>query len=379
MGSKRRRNIAVVLGIVLILAIGSAAGLRTVKARQKSDPPPVALEFASGDLTRIEMHSMRRWLAVSGALQPINLATVKSKSSGDVVSIAVREGQAVKAGAVLARIDTADLDAKLIERVGALESARAQLALAEKQREQNTKLLKQNFISQSAYDNSESGYTVAKGQVKSAEAQVQLARNALRDSVVVAPIAGIVAKRHVQPGEKVAFDTPIVTVVDLRDLELQAMVPAGDVPELALGMPVELSVDGFDRRFSGRVERINPATEPGTRAIVVYVGLPNPDNALKSGMFASGRIALAAGAPTRTLPITAVRNDAGQTYVWAIREGKLVRRAIVTGQRDDEAGLIEVKSSLAADEPVLAARFDNRKEGAPAVVRAPTTSASRPG
>ena len=208
---------------------------------------------------------------------------------------------------------------------------------------------------------------------------MQLARNAIRDSVVLAPISGIVAKRHVQPGEKVAFDTSIITVVDLRDLELQAMVPAVDVPELVMGMPVELTVDGFDRRFSGRIERINPATEPGTRSIVVYVGLPNPDNALKSGMFASGRIALAASAPTATLPITAVRSEIGQTYVWVIREGKLVRRTVVTGRRDEEAGLIEVKSPLPADEPVLAARFDNLKEGAPAVVRAPTSSASRPG
>lgn len=379
MGSKRRRNMAVLLGIVLILAIGSAAGYRAVKAREKKDPPAVALEFASGDLARVQMYSMRRWLAVSGALQPVKLATVKSKSSGDVLSIAAREGQTVKSGEVLARIDTSDLEAKLVERVGALEAARAQLALAEKQREQNVKLLKQNFISQSAYDNSESGYTVAKGQVKSAEAQVQLARNAIRDSIVITPISGIVAKRHVQPGEKVAFDTPIITVVDLRELELQAMVPAADVPELSMNMPVELAIDGFDRRFTGRIDRINPATEPGTRSIVVYVGLPNPDNALKSGMFATGRIALAAGAALPTLPLTAIRSDAGQSYVWVIREGKLVRRAVVTGQRDDEAGVVEIKTTLATNEPVLAARFDNLKEGAPAVVRAPTPSASRPG
>ena len=377
MGSKRRRNVAVLLGIVLILAIGSAAGYRAVKAREKKDPPAVALEFASGDLTRVQMQSMRRWLAVSGALQPVKLATVKSKSSGDVLSIAAREGKAVKAGEVLARIDTSDLEAKLVERVGALEAARAQLALAEKQREQNVKLLKQNFISQSAYDNSESGHSVAKAQVKSAEAQVQLARNAIRDSVVIAPISGIVAKRHVQPGEKVAFDTPIITLVDLRELELQAMVPAADVPELSLSMPVELAIDGFDRRFTGRIERINPATEPGTRSIVVYVGLANPDNALKGGMFATGRIALGGGTPVPTLPLTAVRMDAGQSYVWVIRDGKLVRRAVVTGQRDDETGVVEIKTTLPAGDPVLAARFDNLKEGAPAVVRAPVPSASR--
>src|SRR5207253_6732139 len=137
-----------------------------------------------------------------------------------------------------------------------------------------------------------SSFNVAQGNVKSMEAQVQLARNALKDSVAASPLSGIVAKRHVQPGEKVAIEAPLVTIVDLRDLEVQAMVPAIDVPALKIGMPVEFNVDGFgERRFTGRIERINPATEAGTRAILVFVGLPNPDTLLKSGMFATGRIA----------------------------------------------------------------------------------------
>jgi RND family efflux transporter MFP subunit len=141
-------------------------------------------------------------------------------------------------------------------------------------------LLKQNFISQNAYDNSESSLEVSQGTVKSAEAQVQIARNALRDAQALSPLDGVVAKRHVQIGEKVAFDSPLVTVVDLTDMELQAAVPAVDVPELSIGKAVELTIDGFgERRFTGRVERINPSAEAGTRAILVYVGIPNRDGA----------------------------------------------------------------------------------------------------
>ena len=211
--------------------------------------------------------------------------------------------------------------------------------------------------------------------MKSAEAQVQLAQNALRDADVVAPLQGIVAKRHVQPGEKVAIEASVVTIVDLKDLELQAMVPAIDGPELKLGMPVELSVDGFgERRFQGRVERMNPSTEPGTRAILVYVSLPNPDAALKGGMFSTGRIALAASAPAPTLPLAAVRSEGGQSYVWTIDNGKLARRIVITGRRDDTSGRVEIKTALPAQTPVLAARFDNLKDGAPALVKAPASS-----
>jgi RND family efflux transporter MFP subunit len=213
---------------------------------------------------------------------------------------------------------------------------------------------------------------VSQGTVKSAEAQVQIARNALRDAIAMSPLAGVVAKRHVQVGEKVAFDSPLVTVVDLTDMELQAAVPAADVPELAIGKAVELTIDGFgDRRFTGRVERINPAAEPGTRAILVYVGIPNPDAALRGGMFATGRIALAASAPVATLPATAVRTEGGQTYVWTVENGKLVKRGVVTGRRDEAAGRIEVRTGLPQDVPVLAARFDNLKDGAPAIVKGP--------
>ena len=133
-----------------------------------------------------------------------------------------------------------------------------------------------------------------------------------------------------QPGEKVAFDAPLVTVVDLKDMELQALVPAVDIPELKPGMTVELAVDGFgDRKFTGRIERINPSTEPGTRAILVFVGIPNPDAARCAAACsrpAASRSPRARRSPT--LPATAVRTEAGQTYVWTIEDGKLAKRMV---------------------------------------------------
>jgi membrane fusion protein, multidrug efflux system len=363
-------------------AVGGSVALRAAKkGNDAGAKAPVTLEFAPGDLAQVETKPLARWLPVSGALQPVNQATVKAKVSGDVRHIAVREGETVRAGQVLARIDTADLEARVAERIGALESAKAQLAMAEKTSASNQALLRQNFISQIAVDNSESSLSVARGTVKSAEAQVQMARNALHDAIVVSPLSGIVAKRHVQPGEKVAFDSPVVTVVDLKEMELQAAVPSADVPALAIGMPVDLTSDGFgERRFRGRIERINPATEAGTRSILVYVGIPNADASLRGGMFATGRIALAADAPAPTLPQAAIRTEAGQTFVWTIESGKLQRRIVVLGRRDDEAGRVEVKTALPAGVPILAARFDNLKDGASALVKtAPAADKAKAG
>lgn len=380
----RRRMIAALLMVSLLAGIGAAVAFRMVKKAQEGKENdravPVALEFAPGDLATVESHALSRWLAVSGTMLPVRQATVKSKVSGEVRQITVREGEAVTAGQVLVKVDTADLDAKLLERQGQLESARAQLAMAEKNLNNNQKLLKQSFISQNAFDNSESTLNVSLGSVKSAEAQVRLAQNALKDAVVTAPLSGVVSKRHVQPGEKVGFDAPLVTVVDLRDMELQALIPAVDIPEIKPGMTVSLIVDGFgERKFTGRIERIAPSTEAGTRAILVFVGIPNTDAALRGGMFATGRIALFAGAAVASLPASAVRNEGGQTFVWAIDEGKLVKRAVVVGRRDAETGRVELKSALPGTLKVLAARFENLKEGAPALVKATVSPVPRQG
>jgi RND family efflux transporter MFP subunit len=370
-----------IVGIILTLAVAAALavgiGLRVSKRAAAETPggaQAVTLEFAPADVAFVEPAALTRWLPLSGTLQPVDQTTVKSKVSGEIRQVTVREGQAVKAGQVLVRFDTADLEAKLTDRIGALEASRAQLALAEKTRAQNQLLLKQNFISQTAYDSAESNLSVSLGTVKSIEAQAQLAKNALRDAVVTAPIIGTVAKRHVQPGEKVNFDAPLVTIVDLTEMELQAMVPANDTPALGVGMKVALTIDGFgERRFTGTIERINPTTEAGTRAILVFIHIPNPDAALRGGMFGTGRVTLAAGEPVPTLPAVAVRTEAGQAFVWTIENGKLARRIVTLGRRDDTAGRVEIKTALSPGTPVLAAPFDNLKAGAPALVRAATS------
>jgi RND family efflux transporter MFP subunit len=371
----RRRAIGGLLALLVLMALAGSVALRASKRGGDAPDPkaPVALEFAPADLAHVEPRALSRWLPLSGTLQPLNQTTVAAKVAGEIRQVTVREGEAVKTGQVIVRFDTADLEARLTDRMGTLEASRAQLSLAQKTQNQNQQLLKQKFISQNAYDAAESNLSVTQGTLKSNEAQVELARYALNWAVVTAPLAGVVAKRHVQPGQKVAIDAPLVTIVDLSQMELQAMVPANDIPELALGMPVDVAIDGFgERRFPGTIERINPTTEAGTRAILVFIHIPNPDAALRGGMFGTGRVTLAASTPVPTLPALAIHTEAGQTFVWTIEDGKLVRRIVTIGKRDDSAGRVEIKTALNPAYPILAAPFDNLKAGMPALVRAAT-------
>ena len=177
LGLTRRRMVGALIATVIATGIAGAVALRAAKkAQDDSKGPPVALQFAPTDLAYLKAVPLARWLPVSGTLQPIRQAVVKARVTGDVRRITVREGETVREGQLLVRIDTTDLDSKLIDRVGALESARAQLGLAEKTRTMNTRLLNDKFISQNAFDNAESSFSVAQGSVKSMEAQVQLAR-----------------------------------------------------------------------------------------------------------------------------------------------------------------------------------------------------------
>lgn len=369
---RRRRTLWGLFALLVLTALAGSVALRASKSASEGDPKaPVALEFAAGDLAYVEPKALTRWLPLSGTLQPLNQTAIASKVAGEIRQVTVREGEAVKAGQVLLRFDTADLEARLTDRMGVLEASRAQFALAEKTRAQNQLLLKQKFISQTAYDAAESNLSVTQGTLKSNAAQVQLARSELNYAIVTAPLSGVVAKRYVQPGQKVSLDAPLITIVDLAQMELQAMVPANDIPELAIGMKVDLAIDGFgDRRFTGTIERINPTTESGTRAILVFIHIPNPDAALRGGMFGTGKVTLAAGAPVPTLPAVSIRTEAGQNFVWTIESGKLVRRLITVGRRDDTAGRVEIKTALDPGVPILAAPFDNLKAGAPALVRA---------
>ncbi|MFN7309312.1 MAG: efflux RND transporter periplasmic adaptor subunit, partial [bacterium] len=303
-------------------------------------------------------------LALPGTVQAVSQATVRAKLSAEVKRVLVREGERVAAGQVVAEFDTAPVRALEAERVASLEAAKAQLAQTERTRQVNAALVKQNFISQNAFDTADAAHRAQAAAVAAAQAQLDQTRLQLADAVVRAPIGGIVAKRNVQPGEKVSFDAPLLSIVDLSQLEVQAQAAVADVAPVERGQPVEVEVEGLpERRFAGKVERINPSAEPGTRSIYVYVALANEDSVLKAGMFARVRLRLAGGREVPALPVSAVRSDGAQSVVWTIVDGKLVRRVVTLDARDERAQWVEIVEGLRPGDSVIATRFDNLREG----------------
>lgn len=358
------------LGAAVALAVAIATAVmvgRNSQAVQK-DKRAVTLEFLPREVVQPAWATMPATIEFSGPLVAPGTAIVRAKAAGTLVGLAVQEGARVQAGQRLGHIDLAELVSRSSERQAGAEAARAALAQAERTHASNERLAAQSFISPIALETSRSQLDSARAMHAAAMAALDATRVGLREAALTAPIGGIVAKRHVVPGEKVSLEQPLLTLVDLSQLELAGAVGTHEVARLAPGMAVQVRVEGFAAPFEGRLARIAPAAEAGTRSIGVTIALANPRQTLRAGQYALARVVLADDQPRLTVPIGALGSTGGQDHVWVIADGALLRRAVTLGRRDEANGRVEVLSGLAPEAQVLGARFDNLREGAKAVV-----------
>jgi RND family efflux transporter MFP subunit len=353
---------------------GTAGGGGSVA--QGSSAPVKPLQFTAQEVVRPQMTTLPTVIEFSGPLVAPATAIVRAKSSGTLLSLVANEGVRVRAGETIGSIDLADLRARLAEKLAQVESAQALLVQAQRTHASNQRLAAEKFISPIALDNSLAALDTARAQLSAAKAQADTVRVSLRDAALVAPISGVVAKRYAVPGEKLSADQQIVSIVDLRNLELAGTVSTYEVSSLRAGMPVEVKIEGMATPYHATLARIAPSAEAGTRSIGVTVAMANPTEALRAGQYGVARVTLPGGTPKLVVPISALATASGQDYVWTVEQGKLVRRTVTTGRRDAARGLVEVLEGLPAGTQVLAARFDNLREGAEALVGTTATAAS---
>ncbi len=367
----RKRWRAPVIG-ALVLALGGGgwyamqSSNKPAPAAAKADGPPKVdvYELSRGDVVAVEARALSLNLPMSGSLAPLAQATVKSKVSGVVLDANLREGSSVAAGQILARLDQGDQGARLAQQQAMLDEANARLALARKNHQNSEALLKQNYISQQSVDTTQNSVALAEASVKAAQAQVQLARIALNDTVIRAPLAGVISRRHVQAGEKLSPDMPVYTIVDLRQMTLEAQVPASEIPRVKIGQEVQFKVDGFaGRDFSGKVARINPTAETGSRSMLVYISVDNADHALSGGMFAKGQLTTHKSAVRPLIPFNALRKEKDADIVYQIVDGKVIAQPVKLGLRNDDEGMVEVTDGLAGGASLVIGKLEGVKPG----------------
>lgn len=346
--------------LFLAMAATACGGTKAADAR----PESTAVTLAPTDVATARMADLVDAVAVSGSLEPQQSVVVKSQIVGTVRNIRVDRGTSVRRGQVLASLDADEIRERAASAKAAVASGQAAVALALQRLESARRLHEAGGISDIDLKSAEAASEAAAAQLAAARALSAGATEAAAHQTIRAPIDGIVSSRSVEEGEAVKDAVELFRVVDTRTLELKSQVGVDEASRVRVGAPVEFTIDAApDRKLHGRVARIDPIADPTTRRVGVYAQLPNPERQIVGGQFARGRVI--AGTPKSwvAIPTSALHDSAGVAYVYAIDNGKLARRNLTLGDRDEAQHLVGVVSGLKVGERVLAVPVTGAAEG----------------
>ncbi len=261
-------------------------------------------------------------------LVPLHRATLAAEVGGAVDSVAVELGQAVRRGQVLAVIDERSLAQQVAEAEAWLRQARLQFERAE------------NLFERKAVTKAQLLDAVTNRDV--AEARLEGAKLQLEKSRVKAPWGGRIAERLVENGDFVGPGAPLFVLVDASRLKVRAPVRAADVPLLAVGREVEVSVDAFPGEvFPARLERLGAELDPDSRTLDVEAEIPNTDGRLKPGMPARLTVGRREIADALVVPMAALVDLGGPKALWLVEDGRAVRREVRLGPVIGEEVVVE--------------------------------------
>ena len=379
---KRAFKWGIVVLALLVLGGFVARALVMRKAEQAQLAAPTrsgpglgpGLELSAADVLVAKPLELVRTLEVSGGLKAVNSAFVKARVAAEVKEMSVREGDPVKAGQLLGRLDATEFNLRLRQAEQQAISAKSQLDIAERALANNKALVEQGFISTNALDTSVMSAAGARASLQAAQAAAELARKSLQDTEIRAPLAGIVAQRLVQPGERVPLDAKLIEIVDLSRIELEAALSPTDVAQVLLGSVARLQVDGLTQPVKASVVRINPSTQAGTRSVMAYLALA-PQPGLRQGLFARGAIELQR-ATALVVPASAVRVEQARPYVLVVAGDKVQQRAVTLGARGEALfgaqpeAAIEITAGLKPGDTVVRGSAGALRDGTPVRVLA---------
>ena len=343
--------------LLAVFAVGTmlAAGAFAWKAgKDNGAPKPPAgtaqpasdrtLELIAAEVHTIEPRGLVDRVRFTGTTQPVEQTIVKARVAGRLAEVLVREGDKVAKGQVLARFETTELQAKVNERQSAVDAARAEARWTARDRADKETLATRNIVSQSAVDQARSTAENRASMVAVSEAQLEIARKYLADAVVQAPFDGVVGERIANQGESLPIDGKILALLDTSHVEVTAQMPAADVVRLKVGQPARVTLEGFGERvFDGRITRISPTAQPGSRSIPVYVEIIDRHDALRGGLFATGSVVVQEKGHALAVPVSAMRKDDRGDFVLAVENGMLVRKPVGAVRTWSRGELVEVK------------------------------------
>lgn len=371
---KRSIQWAIAVIVLLLLATAVVGALSARKTQQQAlaasaDKTQTLVELAATDVVQAQTRELSQGLAVSGTLKAVNSAVVKARVAGELQGLSVREGDFVKAGQVLARIEASEYQSRVRQFQEQAGSAQAQIDIVQRQYDNNQALVAQGFISKTALDTSLGNLNAARANHQAALAAVDVAKKSLDDTVLRAPLSGQVSQRLAQSGERVGVDARVLEIVDLRRLELEASLGAADALSVQPGQNAVLRLEGSAQTVTATVARTNPSAQAGSRSVLVYLSIDNTamQAGLRQGLFAQGTLGTAR-ISALAVPLSAVRTDKPAPYVQVVENKQVAHKPVEMGTRGNSAPgaggepMVAVKG-LAENAVVIAGAVGALREG----------------
>ncbi len=316
--------------------------------------PAQAVLLSAADVIAARTADVGSTVLVSGALDPADVVRVRAQVAGTIRDLRVDRGSRVNRGQELARVEAQGVTSQAEGAKANVASADAALAVASQRLDAGKRLFAAGATSQIDLKSAEAGYNAALAQLAAARAMNASASEAAARTTIRSPLDGWVSERVVESGESVKSDDPVLTVVDPRMLELKGQVGAIDAARVHAGQAVTFTLDAMPTQtFRGTVARVDPVASAATRQVGVFVQLPNASGKIVAGQFAHGRIHTGAAARAVVVPVNAVRTSDASAYVLVVEGDVVHRRPVVTGARDEEAGVITITSGVKAGERVI--------------------------
>ena len=320
---------------------GSDADAKTAKdsAKLDKDGKPVVPDSVPVEVSSVSRRSIAASYSGTASLEAPQEAQVVAKTSGVVLQLFAEEGDQVKAGQVLARIDPEQTRLEV-------ERTQATVNKLTNNYRRAKELLAQRLVSADSSDQ-------IRYDLESAQASLDMAKLQLSYTNITAPIGGVVAQRMIKAGNLVALNAPVFRVVNTSHLEGVLNVPERETGRLKAGLPVRMAVDAVSGKFfEGKVDRISPVVDAGSGTFRVVCAFDNAVE-LRPGMFGRMQIVYDQRADVLTLPRTALLEDEGESAVYIVRDKKAVRTPVQLGYMDGE--LAEVRSGLRLGDQVITA------------------------
>ncbi|TDR81391.1 efflux RND transporter periplasmic adaptor subunit [Paludibacterium purpuratum] len=319
------------LFFVLLIGVLAGCGEHEPAAPEK----PVSRLLAAEDVQVAQKGAVVDSLPFTGTLNPLSSSVVGSELEGTVLAVPVREGETVHRNQVLARIDSRVAREALMEQEAQLANYQSKLGLARIKLEKQRELFQKGFISKLAFEEESSNFRIAEGEFRVQQTQLMRARKVLADSVLRAPIDGVLYQRKINPGEQAQRGVNLFSIADLSVMEVTASIPSQLVGRLKLGMAAQFRTEAGGQTFQGRLVRMNPVAMSGTRSFAVYIRVDNRDSHLRAGQFVQGGIALSRIDDLVALPLPAVHDIDGQPWVMIVQAGRLVRQSVTLRLRSE--------------------------------------------